>query len=82
MRAQILTYSRARGVFAGLTLKGSVVTQGKDDTRAFYGRMVPFRTILSGNVATPDDAKPFLAALVKYGGGAPAAETKPANSGK
>jgi lipid-binding SYLF domain-containing protein len=72
MRAQILTYSRARGIFAGLTLKGSVVTQSKDDTRAFYGRMVPFRTILNGNVAAPADAQPFLTALVKYGGGAAA----------
>ena len=69
MRAQILIYSRARGAFAGLTLKGSVVTQGKDDTRAFYGRMVPFRTILSGNLAPTDDSQPFLNALTKYGGG-------------
>jgi SH3 domain-containing YSC84-like protein 1 len=69
MRAQILTYSRARGAFAGLTLKGSVVTQGKDDTRAFYGRMVPFRTILNGNLAPTSDSEPFLNALTKYGGG-------------
>lgn len=80
MRAQILTYSRARGVFAGLTLKGSVVTQGKDDTRAFYGRMVPFRTILNGNVAPPEDSKPFLDALVKYGGGAPVAAPAKTNN--
>lgn len=86
MTAQILTYSRARGIFAGLTLKGSVVTQGKDDTRAFYGRMVPFRTILNGNVAAPDDSKPFLDALVKYGGGTPAtpapAAAAPGSTGK
>jgi len=86
MTAQILTYSRARGIFAGLTLKGSVVTQGKDDTRAFYGRMVPFRTILQGNVAPPEDSKPFLDALVKYGGGtAPAkapAAAAPASTGR
>jgi len=69
MRAEILTYSRARGIFAGISLKGSVVTQGKDDTRAFYGRMVPFRTILQGNVAAPEDSKPFLDMLAKYGGG-------------
>jgi lipid-binding SYLF domain-containing protein len=69
LKAQILTYSRARGIFAGLTLKGSVVTQGKDDTRAFYGRMVPVRTILGGNIAAPDDAGPFLTALVKHAGG-------------
>ena len=77
MRAQILTYSRARGVFAGLTLKGSVVTQGQDDTRAFYGRMVPFRTILNGNVAAPENSKPFLDALTKYGGGLPPLRTTP-----
>lgn len=71
MRAQILTYSRARGIFAGLDLKGAVVTQGKDDTRAFYGRMVPFKTILNGNVASPETAEPFLAALAKYGPGNP-----------
>src|SRR5438874_10535657 len=48
MRAQVLTYSRARGVFAGLTLNGAVVTQDKQSTREFYGRMVPFRTSLTG----------------------------------
>lgn len=85
MRAQILTYSRARGIFAGLTLKGSVVTQGRDDTRAFYGRMVSFRKLLNGSVTAPDDAKPFLTALVKYGGGtmiptAAPAKTEPAKA--
>jgi SH3 domain-containing YSC84-like protein 1 len=80
MRAQILTYSRARGVFAGLDIKGALVTQGKDDTRAFYGRMVPFPTILNGNVASPDTAKPFLAALEKYGPGKPAPVPAPAKT--
>jgi lipid-binding SYLF domain-containing protein len=80
MRAQILTYSRARGVFAGLSIKGSVVTQGQDDTRAFYGRMVPFRTILNGNVAAPDTAKTFISSLVKYGGGAPPKPAPPATT--
>lgn len=83
MKAEILTYSRARGVFAGLTLKGSVVTQGRDDTRAFYGRMVPFRTILNGNVAAPSNSEPFLTALVKYGGGSapsPSPSQAPAES--
>jgi len=77
LNAQILTYSRARGVFAGLSVKGTVVTQGKDDTRAFYGRMVPFRTILNGNIASPDDAKPFLSALVKYADPVPAQAPAP-----
>jgi SH3 domain-containing YSC84-like protein 1 len=79
MRAEVLTYSRARGVFAGITLNGAVISQGKDDTRAFYGRMVPFRTILNGNVQAPSESSPFLTALGKYSGtGAPAAPTTPA----
>lgn len=66
MRAEVLTYSRARGVFAGISLNGDVIKQDKDDTRAFYGRMVPFRTILTGNIAAPSDSGAFLQALGKY----------------
>jgi SH3 domain-containing YSC84-like protein 1 len=66
MRAQILTYSRARGIFAGISLDGAVVMQGKDDTRAFYGRMVPFKTLLTGELAAPEDAKPFISSLDKH----------------
>src|SRR5205085_841413 len=46
LRAQVLSYSRARGVFAGLELGGAEIKQDKDSTREFYGRMVPFRTSL------------------------------------
>lgn len=67
MKAQVLTYSRARGVFAGITLNGAVITQHEDDTRAFYGRLVPFRTILTGDVAAPGDASPWMTAVGKYG---------------
>src|SRR5271167_4286831 len=42
MRAEVLAYSRARGVFAGIDLNGSAVTQDKDETRILYGRFVPF----------------------------------------
>lgn len=73
MRAEVLTYSRARGIFAGISINGAAISQNKDDTRAFYGRMVPFRTILNGNIAAPPDATPFLTALGKYSGTAPAA---------
>src|SRR3954447_16900237 len=55
MRAQVLTYSRARGVFAGLTLNGAVIHTDGDSVRAFYGRQVPNRTILMGRIATPED---------------------------
>jgi lipid-binding SYLF domain-containing protein len=67
MRAEVLTYSRARGVFAGISLNGASIRQHRNDTRAFYGRMVPFRTLLAGNLnPPPKDAAPWLAALRKY----------------
>ncbi len=66
MRAQILTYSRARGVFAGLELAGASVRQDKDSTREFYGRMVPFKTSLQGTIDPPDTAYPFLSTLAKW----------------
>jgi lipid-binding SYLF domain-containing protein len=72
LRAQVLTYSRARGIFAGLNVNGAVITQHKDDTRAFYGRMVPFKTILNGNIAPPAEASNFIGALNKYGDTTPA----------
>jgi lipid-binding SYLF domain-containing protein len=76
MRAEILTYSRARGIFAGVTLAGAVVKQDQDDTRLFYGRMVPYRTLLTGRMEAPPDARPLLAALDKY------APVKGADKGK
>ncbi len=70
MRAQVLTYSRSRGVFAGITLNGAVVKQDQDDTRAFYGRMVPFKTLLTGAFSpVPADASPWTNALNKYAPG-------------
>lgn len=66
MRAQVLTYSRSRGVFAGLTVNGSTIRQDKGDTRDFYGRMVRFRTALTGGVAAPADAQNFLGTVAKY----------------
>jgi SH3 domain-containing YSC84-like protein 1 len=66
MRAQVLTYSRARGLFAGLELAGAVIKQDKDSTRDFYGRMVPFKTSLKGNIEAPKSAYPFLNTLAKW----------------
>jgi SH3 domain-containing YSC84-like protein 1 len=68
MRAELLTYSRARGLFAGISLNGAVISQNKNDTREFYGHMIPFRTILTGEIPSPTEAEPWRAALVKYGG--------------
>ena len=66
MRAEVLTYSRARGLFAGLTLNGAQIKQDKDSTREFYGRMVPFRTSLVGEIEAPAAANPFLTTLAKW----------------
>jgi lipid-binding SYLF domain-containing protein len=66
MRAQVLTYSRARGIFAGVSLEGAVINQDKESTRDFYGRMVPFKTSLKGEVDPPAAANTFLTALAKW----------------
>jgi lipid-binding SYLF domain-containing protein len=68
MRAEVLTYSRTRGIFAGISLNGAVITQHQDDTRDFYGRMVPFRTILLGDIASPKEADVWRDTLSKYAG--------------
>lgn len=66
MRAQVLTYSRSRGVFAGVSLAGAVIKQDKDATRQFYNRMVPFKTSLTGEIEPPQGAYPFLSVLAKW----------------
>lgn len=66
MRAEVLTYSRARGAFAGITLNGAVIKQDQDDTVALYGRMIPFSTILSGSVPAPSGTQNFLAEVSRY----------------
>src|SRR6266581_289390 len=60
MRAQVLTYSRARGIFAGATLNGAAIKQDKDSTREFYGHMVTSNAALTGEVEAPAAANPFL----------------------
>jgi lipid-binding SYLF domain-containing protein len=61
VEAQILTYSRAKGLFAGIDLGGSVVERDRDSTVAFYNKDLPTRAILDGKVATPPDARAFVA---------------------
>lgn len=66
MHAEVLTYSRARGLFAGVDLSGSVVSQDKDETRLLYGKFEPFAAILDGRVHPPAASHTFLAAVRKY----------------
>jgi SH3 domain-containing YSC84-like protein 1 len=65
MRAQILSYSRARGVFAGVALDGGVIRQDKDSTREFYGHMVSTKAALQGQIEPPAAEYPFLQTLAK-----------------
>jgi len=66
MKAEVLTYSRARGVFAGIDLNGAAITQDKDETRLLYGKFLPFEDILEGKVHANAEAEPFLEAVRKY----------------
>jgi len=63
LNTEMLTYSRAKGVFAGLTLEGAVVEQDDDSTLAIYHKNLPFRTVLSGKSATPEVATAFMKAV-------------------
>jgi lipid-binding SYLF domain-containing protein len=60
---EILTYSRAKGAFAGLTLEGASIRQDDDSRHAMYGRKVTTRALLLGKVPAPSAAQPFLAAI-------------------
>jgi SH3 domain-containing YSC84-like protein 1 len=67
MNTEMLTYSRSKGVFAGLTLEGAVIEQDNDSTHAIYGKHMEFRNILSGKVATPKSADAFMRAVGEAG---------------
>jgi SH3 domain-containing YSC84-like protein 1 len=79
LRAEVLTYSRARGLFAGISFNGAVIKQDEDATREVYGRMVDFKTILTGSVPSPQTAEPFIAA-VRKAVGTDTAPATPVNS--
>jgi lipid-binding SYLF domain-containing protein len=76
MNAELLTYSRSKGAFAGLTLEGAVVEQDVDSTEAIYGKDIPFRKVLMGSVPPPPAAAPFMAAVERAGHKAAAHEAK------
>jgi lipid-binding SYLF domain-containing protein len=63
LETEILTYSRARGAFAGLTLNGAWIRRDDDSFHAIYGRHVTTRTTLLGKIAVPETAEPFLNAV-------------------
>lgn len=67
MNAEVLTYSRAKGAFAGITLNGAAIHEDQDAATAFYGQPETFRALLGGQVPAPPDAQPFLAAVAHNG---------------
>jgi SH3 domain-containing YSC84-like protein 1 len=60
MNAELLSYSRNKGLFAGIDLDGTSVSQNFDDTEIYYGQPHPFETILKGSVGVPPGAEPFV----------------------
>jgi lipid-binding SYLF domain-containing protein len=66
LKAELLTYSRSKGLFAGIDLDGTTVSQNTDDTTLFYGGPHTFQEVLKGNVLPPEDSKPFLRTIAKY----------------
>ena len=66
MNAEFLTYSRSKGLFAGLDLDGTVLSQDEDDTRTEYGANVPFKEVLHGGTPAPANARHFVHTVEKY----------------
>ena len=64
LNTEVLTYSRANGLFAGLTLTGAAIRRDNDSTEAIYGHEMSTRRIFSGEVAVPASAASFLDAVM------------------
>ena len=66
LNAEFLTYSRSKGLFAGIDLDGTVLSQNADYTKLEYGMDAPFEKVLHGGVGTPENAKHFVHTVAKY----------------
>src|ERR1700728_3246557 len=67
LHAELLSYSRTRGIFAGVDLNGAVVSQNADDTNLLYGgHAKPYADILHGNVPVPSTARSFVSTVARY----------------
>ncbi len=66
LNAELLSYSRSKGVFAGVDLNGSDVSQNQDDTNKLYGGTPGYSEILNGTTKVPAAARPFVATVAKY----------------
>ncbi|MGA3262575.1 MAG: lipid-binding SYLF domain-containing protein [Terracidiphilus sp.] len=66
MSAELLTYSRSRGLFAGIDLDGTSVSQNSEDVVTYYGQAHTFESILKGDVAVPEGAVPFVRDVARH----------------
>jgi SH3 domain-containing YSC84-like protein 1 len=66
MKAKILSYSRSRGAFAGVSLAGTSLSQDEEANKAVYGKQLNADAILAGGMAIPAGAKPLTQVLTKY----------------
>jgi lipid-binding SYLF domain-containing protein len=66
MNAELLSYSRNKGLFAGIDLDGTSVSQNSDDTEIYYGKELSFDSILKGSVAVPQGAVSFVQSVAHY----------------
>jgi len=66
MNAELLSYSRNKGLFAGIDLDGTSVSQNKEDTELYYGAPEHFETVLKGEVEVPPGAEPFVRTVAQY----------------
>src|SRR6202451_1174797 len=80
MNTEALTYSRSKGIFAGITLDGAVVQADKDSTEAIYGAEPSFHDILSGEVAAPPSTLRFMEAITETAHASAVAEADPARN--
>ncbi len=66
MRAEMLAWSRSRGLYVGIALQGSTIRQDTSENKDLYGREIPNKEIVTGKVKPPAAAQEFMTALTKY----------------
>jgi SH3 domain-containing YSC84-like protein 1 len=66
MNAELLSYSRNKGLFAGIDLDGTSVSQNQEDTNTYFGKPHTFEAVLKGDVAVPQGAVAFVRAVAHY----------------
>jgi lipid-binding SYLF domain-containing protein len=66
MNAELLTYSRSKGLFAGIDLDGTSVSQNAEDTEIYFGGPHSFNAVLKGEIEVPEGAIPFVRSVAHY----------------